>query len=78
MWDDEFVEGVIYESGYVAVYSDGLLEEGFAYWVREEVLPFLEIDRDDGAETDQTELPDEEQDRAEVAATDGGDDDVAE
>jgi hypothetical protein len=78
MWDDEFVEGVIYESGYVANYSDGLLEEGFAQWVREEVLPFLEIDRDDGTETDQTELPDEEQDRAEVAATDGGDDDVAE
>src|SRR6056297_3094152 len=69
MWDDAFVEGVIYESGYVANYSDSLLEEGFATWVREEVLPFLEVDRDDGAETEQTELTEDEQDRAEVAAT---------
>ncbi|KDS91187.1 hypothetical protein FK85_05530 [Halorubrum saccharovorum] len=72
MWNDAFVEGVIYESGYVANYSDGLLEEGFAQWVREEVLPFLEIDVDDEETSEQTELPEDEQDRAEVAATDGG------
>jgi len=73
MWGDEFVDGIIYESGYVANYSDGLLEEGFARWVREEVLPFLEVDSgDDEPATEQAELTDDEQDRAETAATDGG------
>ena len=73
MWDDVFVEGVIYESGYVANYSDGLLEEGFAQWIREEVLPFLEVDRgEDESSSEQATLTEDEQDRAEVAATDGG------
>ena len=74
MWNDAFVDGVIYESGYVANYSDSLLEEGFAQWVREEVLAFLEIDDGDKKTSEQTTLSDDEQDRAEVAATDGGDD----
>ena len=74
MWNDAFIDGVVYESGYVANYSDGLLEEGFAQWVREEVLPFLEIDHGDEETSEQTEPTDDEQDRAEVAATDGGDD----
>jgi len=77
MWSDAFVEGVIYESGYVANYSNGLLEEGFAQWVREEVLPFLEVDRgEDESSGEQTTLTEDEQDRAEVAATDGGDEDA--
>jgi len=77
MWSDEFVEGVIYESGYVANYSNGLLEEGFAQWVREEVLPFLEVDRgEDEPSGEQATLTEDEQDRAEVAATDGGDEDA--
>ncbi|GAB7010426.1 hypothetical protein [Halorubrum trueperi] len=75
MWNDAFVDGVIYESGYVANYSNGLLEEGFALWVREEVLPFLEIDLGDEESSEQTTLTEDEKDRAEVAATDGGDDD---
>mgnify|MGYP000165098667 CR=1 FL=1 len=74
MWNDAFIDGVIYESGYVANYSDGLLEEGFAQWIREEVLPFLENDDGDEEESEQTTLSEDEQDRAEVAATDGGDD----
>ena len=76
MWDDTFVEGVIYESGYVAIYSNGFIEELFAKWVREEVLPFLEIDLGEDDESEQTTLTEDEQDRAEVAATDGGDEDA--
>ncbi|WP_434521324.1 hypothetical protein [Halorubrum sp. AS12] len=77
MWNDEFVDGVIYESGYVANYSNGLLEEGFAQWVREEVLPFLEVDRgEDESSSEQATLTEDEKDRAEVAATDGGDEDA--
>ncbi|EMA69165.1 hypothetical protein C461_03282 [Halorubrum aidingense JCM 13560] len=73
-WDDIAMRGVIYESGYVANYRDGLLEEVFAKWVREEVLPFLEIEHDEEETTEQTELTEDEQDRAEVAVTDGGSD----
>ena len=77
MWNDAFVSGVIYESGYVANYSDSLIEEGFAQWVREDVLPFLKVDRgEDDQESEQTQLTEDEQDRAEVAATDGGDEDA--
>jgi len=69
-WDDTRVEGIVYESGYVALYSD-TISEVFGAWVREEVLPHLYIpDVDD--ETEQDTLTEDERDRAEVAA-DGGD-----
>jgi len=72
-WDDTRVEGIVYESGYVALYSD-TISEVFGAWVREEVLPHLYIP-EAGEETEQDTLTEDEQDRAEVAATDGGDDD---
>ncbi len=69
-WDDTRVEGIVYESGYVALYSD-TISEVFGAWIREEVLPHLYVpDVDD---TEQDTLTEDEQDRAEVAATDGGD-----
>jgi len=69
-WDQTRVEGIVYESGYVALYSD-TISEVFGAWVREEVLPHLYVpDVDD--ESEQSTLSEDEQDRAEVAATDGG------
>lgn len=70
-WDDTRVEGIVYESGYVALYSD-TISEVFGAWVRQEVLPHLYVP-DEGEETDQDTLTEDEQDRADVAATDGGD-----
>ncbi len=71
-WDDTRVEGIVYESGYVALYSD-TISEVFGAWVREEVLPHLHIPEAGEDETEQSTLTEDEQDRAEVAATDGGD-----
>jgi len=73
-WDDARVEGIVYESGYVALYSDSIAEV-FGAWIREEVLPHLYVPDVDGEETEQDTLTEDEQDRAEVAATDGGDED---
>ncbi|UIO98928.1 hypothetical protein Hbl1158_10315 [Halobaculum sp. CBA1158] len=70
-WGDDYMRGILYESGYVALYKD-CITEVFAKWLRDEVLPFLEVDRDEEEETTQSELSKDERDRAEVAATDGG------
>ncbi len=72
-WGDMHVRGIVYESGYVAMYRD-MATPVFAKWLREEVLPFLRVE-DGERESDQATLTEDEQDRAEVAATDGGDDD---
>jgi len=71
-WHDTHMRGILYESGYVALYSDRVTEV-FAEWFRQDVLPFL-YDAGD-ATTTQSELTEDERDRAEVAATDGGSDD---
>lgn len=72
-WSDRHMRGIVYESGYVALYSD-CLTEVFAEWFRQDILPYL-YDAGDG-ETTQSALTEDEQDRADVAATDGGADDA--
>jgi len=69
-WGDTRVRGIVYESGYVAMYRDMVTIE-FAKWLREEVLPFLRVDRGEQRNRQHT-LTEDEHDRAEVAATDGG------
>ena len=65
-------------SGYVEIWDPSdLPTREFLQWVEKEILPFANAEPDDD-ETEQAELTDDEQDHAEAAATDGGDDDVAE
>lgn len=57
-WNGRRVKGIMYASGYIAVYSEWVGETAFAQFVREEVLPHAEapetaqsiLDGDDDAE----------------------------
>lgn len=56
-WDDTRVRGIVYESGYVAMYRD-LPTPAFARWLRDEVLPFLRVDDGEERESEQATLVD--------------------
>jgi len=71
-WEDSRFRGVLYESGYVALYTD-TVPIVFGRWLQDEIVPHLYVP--DVDEDEEAQLTEDEQDRAEVAATDGGDDD---
>lgn len=55
-WQGRSVRGVVYGSGYIAVYNEGVGPVQFARFVREEVLPHAAVPEDDEAESEQQTL----------------------
>lgn len=64
-WNNTVAEGVMYASGYVAIYNDSWGPRKFAAFVRDVVLPHAEVPEDD-EETEQAELDDETEDDADA------------
>jgi len=54
-WSGNIVRGVIYESGYVALYNH-FTEEAFGRWLADHVIPYSYSDVEAAAETHQTTL----------------------
>lgn len=51
-WQGTTAEGVMYRSGYVAIYSEGWGPRKFAAFVRDVVLPYAAVPEDDEGEQD--------------------------
>lgn len=49
-WNGRRVKGIMYSSGYIAVYSDWVTADAFAQFVREEVLPHAETPDGEGGQ----------------------------
>lgn len=66
-WNNTVAEGVMYASGYVAVYNESWGPRKFASFVRDVILPHAEVPEDD-EETEQAELDDTGSDFADEVA----------
>jgi len=70
-WGGKTVRGIIYASGYLAIYEDAFGPIQFASFIRDEILPHAGIPEDDDSEQTTLEADDEEADEEAEAYVEG-------